>query len=243
MSSVPQAAVSNRLLRLLPPEGFLLLRPSFEPVTFRTGEVIAQPGEPIDHVYFPERGIISVLVHGGDRAALEVGVFGRDGMGPTAVLLGSDSTPHEYVCQAAGSGLRIPSNDLRTAVAANVSLQTIFFRYCQALHVQTAHVALSHSNHTVEERVARRLLVGHDRVDGDDVHLTHELLSRILALQRSGVTRALQGLERREIITARRGTLTITDRAKLEQVARGSYGPPEAEYARLLGPLCKIIGQ
>jgi CRP-like cAMP-binding protein len=107
--------------------------------------------------------------------------------------------------------------------------------YVEAFQVQVAHTALSHGSYTLEERLARWLLMCHDRLDGDDLPLVHEFLSLMLGVQRSGVTLALHMLEAGDMIRAKRGLITITDRGKLEDVAGGSYGVPEAEYRRLIG--------
>jgi CRP-like cAMP-binding protein len=226
----------NRLLATLAPDDAARLGPRLEPVTFGVGETLSAPNEPIEHVYFPESGIGSmVATTGGHR--IEVGLFGRDGMSGTSLLLGADRTPHEVFIQVAGQGMRVPSNSLQEAVGQSPALLGVLLRYVQVLTIQTTYTALSNGSETIEERLARWLLMCHDRLDGDAVPLTHKFLSLMLGVQRTGVTLALHALEGAQAISMKRGLITIVDRAKLEDVAGESYGVPEAEYTRLIGPL------
>ena len=128
-----------------------------------------------------------------------------------------------------GAGLRIRADDLRAATAASATLQQRLLRFVHAFTVQIGQTALANASHLIEERLARRLLMCHDRVDGDDLVATHEFLSLMLGVRRSGVTVALQSLEDRGIISTRRGQVRVVDRAKLEAVAGDSYSLPEAD--------------
>lgn len=228
--------IRNRLLAALPPDDLRLLQPHLEPVTLNVGDVLIEPNRSIAHVHFPEEGIGSIVAVTHDDRQIEVGIFGRDGMSGTAILLGTDRTPHKNFIQVAGRGLRIASGIFRAAVGQSASMQGPLLRYIQAFTVQTAHTALSNGSDKLEDRLARWLLMCHDRVDGDDLPLTHEFLSIMLAVRRPGVTEALNTLEGAGIIRARRGLITILDRTKLEALAGTSYGIPEAEYERLIGP-------
>jgi len=134
-----------------------------------------------------------------------------------------------------GTGLRIGTDDLRRAVTASVSLQQHLLRYVQALTLQTAQTALANGCCKVEERLARWLLMCHDRVDGDGLSTTHEFLSVMLGVRRTGVTEMLKVFEDRGLISTQRGQVTVLDRVGLEGVAGDSYGVPEAEYSRLIG--------
>ena len=131
--------------------------------------------------------------------------------------------------------MRIRADDLCRAVAARASLHKHLLRFVQAFTIQTAQTALSNGCHVIEQRLARWLLMCHDRVDGDELATTHEFLSLMLGVRRAGVTLALQALEDRGLISTKRGQITVLNRAKLEAVAGDSYGVPEAEYARLIG--------
>jgi CRP-like cAMP-binding protein len=229
--------VVNRLLRTLSGDDLALLKPHLEFMSLERGDVLIQPNQPIAHVFFPEGSIGSVVANTPEGRRIEVGIFGREGMSGTAVLLGTDRTPHETFIQVPGSALRIGTADLRRVIRESPSLHEHLLRYVQAFQVQVSQTALSHGSYTIEERLARWLLMCHDRLDGDDLPLIHEFLSLMLGVQRSGVTAALQSLEAGGMIRAQRGLITITDRAKLEEVAGGSYGISEAEHRRLIGAL------
>ena len=236
MSDLPQSSVRNRLLAKLSPDDFSRLQPSFEPVTLGRGVVLIAPDQPIEHVYFLEAGVTSIVANTAGGRRIEIGLTGRDGLAGTPVVLGVDRTPHETFMQVAGSALRIRTQDLRQAVRASASLLALLLLYVQAFTIQTAHTALCNGSHKVEERLARWLLMCHDRVEGDDLPLTHEFIALMLGVRRAGVTDAISLLHRRRIIRAQRGTITVLRRAKLE-AAGDSYGIPEAEYRRLIGPL------
>jgi CRP-like cAMP-binding protein len=234
MSQLSQTTVHNRLLRTLSPEDFGLLQPHLEHVTVNRGDVLIEPNEPIEHIHFPEHGIASVVANTSDGRRIEVGIFGRDGMSGTAVLLGTDQTPHENFIQVPGSLLQMGADQLREAIRQSPSLHALFLRYVQAFQIQTAYTALSNGGYGIEERLARWLLMCDDRLDGNELPLTHEFLGIMLGVRRSSVTLAIQMLEAAKAIEARRGRLTLLDRAKLEGIAGDSYGPAEAEYERLI---------
>jgi CRP-like cAMP-binding protein len=234
MTQPNQSGVHNRLLRTLSPEDFGLLQPHLEHLSVTRGEVLIPPNGPIEHIHFPEHGIGSIVANTNDGRRIEVGIFGRDGMSGTPLLLGTDQTPHETFIQVPGAVLRMGADQLRDAIRQSPSLHGLFLRYVQAFQVQTAYTALSNGGYGIEERLARWLLMCHDRLDGDELPLTHEFLGIMLGVRRSSVTLAIQLLEGAQAIEARRGRLTLVDRAKLEGIAGDSYGPPEAEYERLI---------
>jgi CRP-like cAMP-binding protein len=149
--------------------------------------------------------------------------------------MGADRAPFRTIVQVPGDGHRIEAGAFGEAIAASANLRNLLLRYVQALSVQTSYTALSNAVHPIEERLARWLLMSHDRADGNEVPLTHEFLSLMLAVRRPSVTTALHVLEGNRFITAERGLITIRDRARLEEFAGDSYGRPEAEYERLIG--------
>ena len=235
MSDPTQSSVRNRLLAKLCPEDFNLLQPHLEPVPLNRGDVLITPNQPIEYVYFLEAGITSIIANTAGGRRIEIGLTGRDGLAGTPVLLGVDSTPHETFMQIGGSGLRIETERLRQALRQSSSLHSLLLRYVQAFTIQTSHTALSNGSHRIEERLARWLLMCHDRADGDDLALTHEFIALMLGVRRASVTEALNILEEREIIQANRGNVVVLDRLRLEETAGDSYGVPEAEYERLIG--------
>lgn len=228
---------TNLLLRRLPPEDLDLLAPHCEHVPLPKNEVLVEPGEPFTHAIFPERGIGSIVTISPEGLEVESGLFGRDGCAPGALTMGAGSSPHRILMQVGGEGYRIDASAFRRALGASSSLRDLVLRYVQALSVQTSYTALSNAVHPIDERLARWLLMCHDRVDGDELPLTHEFISLMLAVRRPSVTTALHVLEGNRFIIAERGHITIRDRKRLEEFAGDAYGRPEAEYERLVGPL------
>ena len=190
---------------------------------------------PIRQVYFPENALGSVVALTREGRRIEVGLFGRDGMSGTSLLHGSDRSPLESFTQVAGPAFQITTEHLREVIAQSPSFAARLLRYVEAFNVQVSHTVVANGIYTLEERLARWLLMTHDRLDGDDLPLVQEFLAMMLAVRRAGVTEALQALEEAGAIKAARGLITIVDRARLEEIAKGSYGQPEAEYRRLLG--------
>lgn len=230
-----QSAYRNRLLATMGAGQLERLRPDLEPVDLPVASVLEAPHEPIAHVYFPEAGIGSVVVVGprGSQGA-EVGLFGRDGMSGLAVVLGDDRTPHETRVQLAGHGHRIPSEALREATREDQRLRDLFLHYALAAMAQSANTVLANARFCIEERLARWLLMCHDRMDGDLLEITHEFLAIMLGVRRAGVTVSIHMLEGQGLVKATRGRIRILDRDGLVAVSKGIYGPAEAEDARLM---------
>lgn len=228
---------TNLLLDAMSASDLALLRPDLTRIKLEDRHALVTAGRPIEHVYFPENGIASVVSTLPDQDPTEVGIFGRDGFSGTAVLLGTDSSPHDTFMQVNGdTAMRIDTDRLRAAVACSPTLQALLLRYIQSFLVQTAHSAISNAHHRMEARLARWLLMCHDRVDGDTILITHEFMAMMIAAQRSGVTITLHFLEGAGMIRSTRGRVVIRDRDKLEEIAGDAYGRPEAEYRRLIGP-------
>lgn len=215
----------NRLLARLPEAGLERLRAHLEPVSLPVRKVLEPANEPLTHVYFPSSAITSVVAGAGEER-IEVGLIGRDGMTGTCVILGADTTPHECFVQIPGDGYRIAVPELRSALDAVPDLRKPFLLFARAFMLQTAETALANGRCTIEERLARWLLMSHDRLDGDDIPLTHEFLSLMLGVRRPGVTLALHSLEAANLIRNTRGCITIRNRAKLEEIAGRAYSAP-----------------
>jgi CRP-like cAMP-binding protein len=235
MANISQSSLHNRLLRAMSADDFGILQPHLSEKAQKRGDVIIAPDAPIEHVHFPERGIASIVATSDDGRRLEVGLYGREGMSGTTLVLGSDRTPHEHFYQVEGSAVLVGADELSGAIERSRPLNRLLLRYVQAFQTQITYTALSNGTYTIEERLARWLLMCHDRVDGDELPLTHEFLGLMLGVRRSSVTVALQTLEGAQVISARRGQLHILDRSKLEDIAGDSYGRSEAEYVRLIG--------
>jgi CRP-like cAMP-binding protein len=225
----------NHILKTLSRSDLAALAPFLHPIRLPVGKVIEEPGEPIRIVVFPDLGFISVVAAGKQERRIETGFIGFEGMTGVPVVLGDDRSPHETFVQVAGAGHCVETEDLRAVMRTHPSMRETFLRFALTYVVQTAHTALANGRARIEERLARWLLMAHDRMERPDLPLTHELLSVMLGVRRPGVTDALHRLEGYRTIRARRGVITILDRERLLEIADASYGLPETEYRRLLG--------
>ncbi|CAO4184560.1 Crp/Fnr family transcriptional regulator [Methylorubrum extorquens] len=234
MSQPQQSTVRNRLLKALSPADFALLQPHLELIATELRQCLIAPNVPVKQLFFPEVGFSSITTQGAG-GKVEVGIIGREGVvGAIPLLLGSDRTPHDHFIQGPGEMLAIKTEALCGAVGQSASLQKLLLRFTQVLYVQTAQTAFVNASYQIEVRLARWLLMCHDRLDGDELRLTHEFLSMMLGTQRTSATLAVQALEGHRFIKAQRGRVTILNREALENLADDGYGLPEAEYARLI---------
>lgn len=227
----------NVLLRRLPSEDLALLEPHLEPFRLGRHAPLFARGEPVGHVFFPDRGVASTVMVSPEGQRVEAGVVGFEGFTPTGVVMGADTLPFDGNMQMGGEGHRIAIAPLRAATAESAGLRDLLIRFAYVFSVQLGSTALSNAVHTVDERLARWLLMCHDRADGDELELTHDFMSLMLAVRRPSVTTALHVLEGNGYIRAERGLLTIRDRAGLESFAGDAYGVPEREYRQLIGPM------
>ena len=224
----------NILLQALSSSDRNLLTPHLSSVDFEVRDTLERPNRRIDDVCFPQTGVLSVVAEHPNGRRIEIGLVGREGMTGTAVVLGGDRSPHSTYFQIAGEGYRMPAAALREAMRQSSSLRAVLMKYVQAFMVQTAHTAIANARATLVERLARWLLMAHDRVRGDALNLTHEFLSLMMAVRRAGVTEALQALEGRNLIVCGRREITLLNRKGIEKIAGHFYGTPEAEYRRLM---------
>ena len=230
-----RAGIRNRLLHKISLEDWDLIGPHLEAVTLKDRQVIEVPTKPITHAYFVETGIASVVaVDAGDHR-IEVGVIGYEGVTGVPLIMGDNRAQHSTYMQIPGSGHRIAADRLQTAIAQSDSLRALMLKSAQGFMIQTAHTALANGRAKLEERLARWLLMAHDRMTSNAVPLTHEFLAVMLGVRRAGVTVAIHSFEQRGFISARRGELTMVNRPGLESVAGSFYGTPEVELERLLG--------
>jgi CRP-like cAMP-binding protein len=228
-------ASANRILSRLSVEDRGLLAPHLEAVDLPLRFPIEHSNRQINYIYFIESGFASVVVNGSGERGIEVGLIGREGMTGLAVVMAADTTPHETYMQLKGAGQRIAASRLREAIDQSASLRNILLRYAHAFLVQTAHTAMANGRSKIEERLARWLLMAHDRIERDELMLTHEFLAVMLGVRRPGVTVALNLLERSGLIRTERGVIFITDRQGLEEHSNGAYATQEAEFQRLFG--------
>jgi CRP-like cAMP-binding protein len=214
--------VSNHILSRLSRADFRLLERHLQPVDLPVRKPLSARNKRIENVYFPDSGIVSVVANGDH--AIEVGIIGRDGMTGVSVVLGAnEKSPH---VQVAGNGQHITANNLREAIEASGTLHAALLHYVNSFLTQVTETALANGRHKIEERLARWLLMADDRLDGNEIPLTHEFLGVMIGTSRPGVTVALLELERRGWITHRRGVMTIIDREGLIGSSAGAYVAP-----------------
>lgn len=212
-----------------------LIEPHLKHVKLDRTTLLKQPNILVKHVYFLTSGIGSTIAFSKTGRCIEVGVFGFEGMSGTAIVLQSEYSHQETFMQISGEGLAIEPDRLQELMQQSPSLQRHLVRYVQVMMTQTSHTALSNAHSKLEERLARWLLMCHDRISGDKMEMTHKILAIMLGARRAGVTVATHMLEGKGLIRANRGEIIILDREGLEEEAQDSYGIPEAEYARLIG--------
>jgi len=232
----------NRLLSALSPADLLLLVPDLERVHLSLRQSLETAHQPIDLVYFLESGLGSVVAKKEGGTTVEVGLLGRDGMTGTSLALGDTESPFDCFTQMDGSAMRISAHNLRKAMSRSISVADLFRSYARAIGIQTTYTALANGQIKLEERLARWILMVDDRVDHDNFFVTHEFLAMMLGVRRPGVTVALQILESRHLIKSQRGEIVVKDREGLIALTKGTYGPAEVEYERLIGiPLARSM--
>ena len=230
------SASGNKLLAQFSEEDLAAFHHHFEQIDLNRGDVLIKPDAPIESVVFPLSGIVSIVAATEDHHRIEIGIVGYEGMTDGSLLVGVDRIPHEVFVQLSGHGLRITAEALLALCRQHPSIHYSLLRWNHLLALQTAQTALSNGGFNIEARLARWLLMCHDRVAGDRITLTHEFLGVMLAVRRSSVTLATQVIEGVRVIKAERGVITILNRAALEEIAGTSYGVPEREYERIIGP-------
>lgn len=221
-----QSTLVNHLLRKLTAEEFALLAPHLEPVKLEQGVFLEYADAPIEEIYFPEHGLISVVAHRSDSRIVEVGVIGWEGMSGTATILNWETALNDSFVQIPGKAIRLPADKLREAIAQKPSIRETLLHYVGSFLFQMTKTNVANTYGKIEERLARWLLLVQDRVGGRHLDLTHQFLATMLGVRRSGVTLAVQEIEDRGLISAKRGRLTILDRQGLIELANGLYSGP-----------------
>jgi CRP-like cAMP-binding protein len=193
--------------------------------------VLYEGGETIRHVYFPDDGLISLLIVMGDETVREIGVIGNEGMLGAAVALGMKTATTRALVQLPGTAMRMKAGALRDELGRGGALPYVLRRYAHALFTQVSQSAACVSSHAVDKRLSRWLLMTHDHAAGDRFEMKHEFLATMLGVTRSVVTRAAGHLQKEEMIRYTRGRVTVLDRRGLEATACECYGVVKAEYA------------
>jgi CRP-like cAMP-binding protein len=236
MAQSPQpSAVRNRLLSTLPPEKLAQLLPKLHPVALSFRKGLLAPGEPIEAVYFVESGWASMVAHLDDGTQAEVGLVGREGMVGLPLVAGVDTAFAEAYMQASGTGLQMEAKAFQRELDENSILRKLLLRYNEALSAQTAQTAACNGRHDLEPRLARWLLMAHDRAEDDHLPITQEFLSLMLCVYRPSVTVVAGILQRAGIIRYTKGNITVLDRDALEATACDCYRTVQDRFKYLLG--------
>ena len=235
MTSGLSEPVENRLLAALPPDEYDRLRPNLRPVSFSLGEVVYEFGGQLDYVFFPTNSIVSLLYTMENGTSAEMGLTGNDGVVGIALFMGGGTMPNRAVVQSAGDALMMKAKVMQDEFALGGKFQYLLLRYTQALITQISQTAVCNRLHTVEQQLCRWLLLSYDRIPGDELIMTQELIADMLGVRREGVTVAAGRLQDSGAISYVRGHIKILDRQKLETTVCECYRVVKDEFARLLG--------
>ncbi len=223
MSIAKTIPANNSVLRALSRKDGQRLLVRHEQIKLKYGDILCEPGKQLRHVYFPNSGIISLLTPVKGHASVEVGLVGREGMAGMALFLGVAVSPVRMLVQGSGTALRIKAAAFAREIRHNPPLRRALNRYLYGFMAQVGQTAGCNRFHQIGPRLARWLLMTHDRVDTDEFQLTQEFLAQMLGVRRAGVTLAARVLQKNKLIRYSRGKLAILDRKGLERVACGCY--------------------
>jgi len=226
---------ANRILLAVPQDAYENLRPHLELVDLVRGEIVYHVDEPVNHIYFVDRGLISLVKSMQDGRTVEVGAVGIEGFSGCFALLSSEPAIFEALVQIPGTAFRIGSDVIRKEMAKSVALRDLVQRYLHFCLGQLAQSAACNRLHTLEERCCRWLLIAHDNARSDSFQLTHEFLAMMLGVQRTGVSLTAKILQRAGLIGYSRGRVTIVDRPGLEATACECYVAIHSQLDRLFG--------
>jgi CRP-like cAMP-binding protein len=225
----------NHLLAVVDATEFQLLRPHLKTMELHSKEVLWEANRPIEAVYFPHNGVVSVVALAAGDIAVEVGSIGCEGMVGLPVLFGSESSVSRAIVQIAGAADRMDAAVLAREVTRHASLRRILNLYAQGFVTQISQSTACNRLHSAEQRLARWLLICRDRTGRDELAMTHETMALMLGVRRATVTETAGLLQRRGMIRYRRGLVSILDRAELEATACECYDIVRNEFERLLG--------
>ena len=214
----------NAILRSISVKELSLLSPLMERVALKRRRVLHFPNVPTEYVYFIESGLVSVLANAGQGKNVEVWLIGPEGVAGFPVVLGEVSAPHRRVVQVEGHAYRISAKDLMKAVNELPQLRRVLLKYIQAVIIQTSQLGVCNAAHSVEQRVARWLIMAQDRCQTESIAMTHEMLSRMLGVRRATISRCIQSHEDAGILSRSRSLIRIRKRAQLEEIACVCYG-------------------
>jgi len=225
---------ANGLLASLPEDAYGRLLPHLESVKLALGQAVYESGGAQGYVYFPTTSIVSLLYVLADGASAEIAVTGKEGLVGIALFMGGETTPSRAVVQSAGHAYRLKGEVLKREFETGGALQHLVLRYTQALITQMTQTAVCNRHHAVDQQLCRWLLLSLDRLRGNELVMTQELIANMLGVRREGVTEAAGKLQAEGLIEYRRGRIRILDRTQLELRVCECYGVVKKEYDRLL---------
>jgi CRP-like cAMP-binding protein len=243
MSSAVSSAApkANRLLAALPETNYQALLPLLERVDLPLGMAVYESGGKQGHVYFPTTSIVSLLYVLENGASAEIAITGNEGLVGIALFMGGETTPSRAVVQSAGEGYRLKAAVLKEAFERDGQLQLLLLRFTQALITQMTQTAVCNRHHTVHQQLCRWLLLSLDRLPGNELVMTQELIANMLGVRREGVTEAAGKLQAEGLIEYSRGRITVLDRDQLEAHVCECYSVVKREYDRLLPATFAVI--
>ncbi len=224
----------NHLLGALSAEEYERLVPHLQLVPLTLGKVLYESGDVLRHVYFPTDSIVSLLYVLEDGASAEISVVGNEGLIGIALFMGGETTPSRAIVQSAGYAYRLIGQTLKDEFHRNASLQLLLLRYTQALITQMAQTAVCNRHHSVDQQLCRWLLLSLDRLTGNELTMTQELIANMLGVRREGGTEAAGRLQKIGVIAYSRGRITVLNRPELEQLCCECYAVVKKETDRLL---------
>jgi CRP-like cAMP-binding protein len=225
---------NNRLLAALPEEQLQAWQPLFVTITLSLGDVLYEPGSPLNHIYFPVSGIVSILEVLANGASAQIAVVGCEGLVGMPVFIGGGPARNSAVVQSAGVALRIDAEVVRSEFQRGGPVMHLFLRFTQALIAQMSQTAVCNRHHTPEQQLCRYLLLSLDRLHGSEVVITQELIAHMLGLRRETISDAARKMQDKGVVQCRRGHIQVVDRAALERSACECYAAVKGEYDRLL---------
>ena len=229
-----QEPTLNQLIAALPSAEAQRWLPQLEWVQMPLGEVLYESGSTLTHVYFPTTAIVSLLYVMENGASAEIAVVGNEGIVGISLFMGGGSTPSRAVVQSAGQGYRLDAQAMKDEFDRAGPVLHLLLRYTQALITQMAQTAVCNRHHSLDQQLCRWLLLSLDRLPGNELVMTQELIANMLGVRREGVTEAALKLQKAELIRYSRGRITVLDRGGLEQRTCECYAVVKKEYDRLL---------
>ena len=231
----PNDPKRNHLLAAMPESEYQRWQPHLEAIDMPLGLVLYESGGKMAHVYFPTTSIVSLLYVMENGASAEIAVVGYEGLVGVSLFMGGDTTPSRAVVQSAGRGFRLPARFLKEDFNREPVLH-LLLRYTQALITQMSQTAVCNRHHSLDQQLCRWLLLSLDRLQGNELVMTQELIANMLGVRREGVTEGALKLQKAGLITYTRGRIQVTDRPGLEQRTCECYAVVKKEYDRLLTP-------